>query len=430
MFIIYDLIFILFALFCLPFYIIKGKLRPSFLMRLGILPKDVLMLKNQAQGPIWIHAVSVGEAISVKPLLEELGRIFPLRRIVISTVTVSGNKIAQSFKAKEDLVIYLPFDISFITRNVVKRIRPGLFIAMETEIWPNMISALHNFNVPIVLVNGRISNGSFAGYKKIKIFTRPILEKINLFCMQTGNDSKRIIFLGAHEEKVKIVGNMKFDAIDYKGKAADYREEYKKVLGLTSTGKLIVAGSTHAGEEEIILHVYKKLIGDFPGLKLLIAPRNIDRSASIEKLINKFNFKSLRISQAKRSGSNTNSLSRVFVLDTIGELVNFYAISDLVFVGGSLVKKGGHNIIEPALFEKPIIFGLHMSNFRDIAEAFLSKAAALQVKDSRDLYNCFKELLINREKRESLGILAKAVTEESRGATKKVVSFINEKIPI
>lgn len=389
-------------------------------MRMGIFPKGFLKKSN----PIWIHAVSVGEVNAVKSLIRELRKEYPEKNLVISTVTETANTIAKLLVEDDDRAIFLPLDLSFIIKRVIRKIRPSLFIIAETEIWPNLIWRLEREKVPIILVNGRISDQSFKGYKIVRFLLKGILRKISLFCMQTERDKKRILSLGVLKEKVFLTGNMKFDTIDYRDFEEDYRD-YRQKLDLKSTEELIVAGSTHPGEEEIILEVYEKLSVDFPSLKLLIAPRHPERAGNIAVLAIKHGFNPVRISQLTNQPTGQKI---IFILDTIGKLISFYAISTVIFVGGSLVKRGGHNILEPAFFRKPIIFGPYMFNFRDICDLFLSNKAAIKVDNKQELFEEVKNLLDNPSEKEELGKRARILILENQGAVEKNISLIRSLI--
>jgi len=393
---------------------------------LGILPRYV-SLNNS----IWVHAVSVGEAVAVRILIEELRKFYPTKRFVISTVTATGNKIAKGIAEKTDFVTYLPLDFSFIVKRVINKIRPSLFIIAETEIWPNLISYLARLNIPIVIVNGRISDSSFRGYLMIKFLLRPILNKISLFCVQTQRDAQRLIGLGVSGDKINITGNMKFDFKDYTDLKKDYTD-YRLKLGLNPKEKLLVMGSTHPGEEEIILNVYQGLNKEFPDLRLLIAPRHPERAKDIEKIVIKYGLNLVRVSQLaslpvcqlnRPTGQQANRPT-VFILDTIGQLMNYYAISDIVFVGGSLVKKGGHNILEPASLGRPVLFGPHMFNFRDIAELFLKNQAAILVHNQKELREKIKDLLSNPSLATQFCQRAQELILGNQGATQKNVGLI------
>jgi len=395
-------------------------LHRGLLLRFGILPKDLAIDR-----PIWIHAVSVGEAMAVKALAAELRAVYPDKRFVISTVTPTGNKIARGLAKDGDFVTYLPFDFSFIVKSVIDKINPSFFIIAETEIWPNLISYLHKKNIPISVVNGRISDSSYRGYHMVRFLLKPILDKISLFCVQTNSDAERFKGLGVPEEKIKITGNMKFDIEDCADSKKGYTD-YRKRLDLEFSEKLLVAGSTHPGEEEIILNVYKDSLSEFPYLKLLIAPRHPERAQEIASLIRKFGFETRMISLSNSQTVRQSNSQTVFILDTMGQLINYYAIADIVFVGGSLIKKGGHNILEPASFAKPILFGPYMFNFRDIAELFLINQAAILVNNQEELKVKIKEFLGAPVETQQMGQRAKELILDNAGATKRNAQLIKK----
>ncbi len=423
MFIIYDTIFLIFTLLYLPIFIFRKKYHPGFITRFGILPKTL-----DLDRPIWIHAVSVGEAITIKGLVENLRKIYPDKKFVISTVTATGNKIAQTIAKNDDFIIYLPLDLSFIIKKTIDKINPALFIIAETEIWPNLISYLSRKNIPIIIVNGRISDRSFTRYLAIKFLLKPILNKISLFCVQSERDAQRLIRMGLAENKAKITGNMKFDAAPYADKKVTGCMDLKTKLWLIPDGKLLVAGSTHPGEEEIILNVYKKLLVEFPKLRLLIAPRHPERAQDIADIATKFGFRTTFISRLPDK-CETCATPPVFILDLIGKLMDFYAIADIVFVGGSLVKIGGHNILEPAALSKPIIFGPQMFNFKDIADLFLENKACILVRDEEEMIQAMLSLLNNPIKIDDLGRRAQRLILENQGETERNLEYIKQAYP-
>lgn len=425
MFIFYDFIFVLFALLYLPIFIFKGKFHPGFLSRWGFFSKDV---QNSLAGkrPIWLHMVSVGEAQALRILLEKLRKEYPARKIALSTVTPTGNKIARSIAVEGDVVFYLPLDVSFIVRSVVDLINPCLFIIAETEIWPNLITYVNKRDIPIISVNSRISDKSFNSYKLIKFLLQGILNKISFFCVQTQTDSQRLLALGVDSKKIKLTGNMKFDITDYADKKNNAEDaDYRLKLGLNADDKLLVAGSTHSGEDEIILEAYKELLVEFPDLKLLLAPRHPERAREAEKLVLSCGLGSVFISKLRGMIDDRRGTT-VFILDTIGQLRDFYAVSDIVFVGGSLIKKGGQNILEPAALAKPIIFGPYMFNFRDIAELFLISGAAVLVKNKEELREKIKDLLLHPENALELGRRAKELLLKNQGASERNFKIIKE----
>jgi 3-deoxy-D-manno-octulosonic-acid transferase len=435
MFILYDIVFLFFSIIYLPYCLLRKKLHRGIVQRLGFLP-DNLNLNR----PIWIHAVSVGEAKIAGVLINQLRIMYPKKRFAISTVTPTGNSIAHNLKSAGDFVFYLPFDLSFITSKVIRKLQPSICIIVETEIWPNLITQLNKMQVPIVLVNARISDSSFFGYTMIKPLIKPILNKINLFCVQSNRDAQRLSGLGVAPEKLKTTGNMKYDILNLTDFKINY-QNYRLRLGLSESEQLFIAGSTHLGEEEIILEVYRGLISEFPGLRLLIAPRHPGRASQIESLVNKFGFTPILISklnlsvnhydrrESRGSGvlvSDTRDpLSAIFILDTIGQLIPFYAIADIVFVGGSLIKKGGQNILEPAFFQKPIIFGPHMFNFRDISRLYLLRKAARMAQGKDELLREVRFLLNSPAELQAMGRRAKQLISENQGATSRNVQRLS-----
>lgn len=419
MFIIYDLVFLIFALLYLPLYLFGRKFHPGFARRLGSLPNNLNLDR-----PIWIHAVSVGEVMAIKGLLIELRKIYPQKRIVISTVTATGNKIAQGLINKGDFLTYLPLDFSFIIRRVLKRINPCMLIIAETEIWPNLINCLDKQKIPIVTVNGRISDNSYGGYLAIKLCIRPILSKVSQFCVQSDVDASRLKNLGVQEENIQLTGNIKFD-INLEEALGINMSVYRQKLMLAQDDKLLVCGSTHPPEEEIIFKAYRELLITYPKLKLLIAPRHPQRSKDIAGLAIDNGFMPIYISSITGPGP-TCIHKAVFILDVIGELFNYYAAADIVFMGGSLVKVGGHNILEPVSLKKPVIFGPYMFNFRDISELFLKNKAAIMAHDPSELAAKIKEILGNAL--ESQGMIERAygLIIANRGATMKNIQVIQQ----
>jgi len=410
--IIYDIIFFLFILVQFPVYLFKGKLKKDFLPRFGFLPEH-----TELDRPIWIHAVSVGEAQAVKKLLEGLKSAYPGKKFVISTVTVTGNKVVRGYCSQDDFVTYLPLDLSFIVGSVVRKIDPCLFIMVETEIWPNIICALNKKKIPIIMVNGRISEASLKGYKLIRPFLKPVLDKISLCCVQSESDAGRFESIGMSREKIRVTRNMKFDA-SIAGQGAQLLRDKLK---LKKSDKLLVCGSTHKGEEKMILDAYKKLLNDFIDLRLLIAPRHPERSRSIRELVLQSGFDAREISGLKQ---DEPAGREIFILDTIGQLLGFYSIADIVFIGGSLVNKGGHNILEPASFRKPVVFGPFMSNFRDIAGLFLSNNAGIMLRNRLELEPAIRSLLNHPQEAALLGDRGNRLIDSNKGATLRNIEAI------
>jgi 3-deoxy-D-manno-octulosonic-acid transferase len=419
MFIIYNLIFFIFAIFYLPLYFLRGKLKRGFAGRLGYLPAGLSLNR-----PIWIHAVSVGEVVAIKGLLGRLRQVYPEKKFVISTVTATGNKIARGLIKEGDFLTYLPLDFSFIIYRVLKKTNPCVFIIAETEIWPNLISSLNKLKVPVVTVNGRISDASYRGYLLVKVLIRPILRMVNKFCVQSSLDAFRLESLGVAREKIQVTGNVKFDINLDPVLPADVLSRRAK-LWLKPEDKLWVCGSTHPGEEEIIFDAYHKLLTVLPNLKLLIAPRHPERSRQVSKLAQERAFMPVLISNIS-AACPTCINQPVFILDYVGELFNYYSAADVVFIGGSLVKHGGHNILEPASLKKPVVFGPHMFNFRDISELFLAGQAAMLIANSQELVDKVKEILGSSLLAKGLGERAYDLIVKNRGATERNIQVIKQ----
>ncbi len=417
MFILYDLIFIVFAICYLPVFLLKRKFHKGFMSRFGVLPPEL-----KFDHPVWIHAVSVGEMMAVRPFIAQIKQSFPDKQLVISTVTATGNSIAVKTARPGDIVLYLPLDLRGAVKKYVERIAPEIFIAAETELWPNLIAYLHAKNIPFVVINGRISDASFRGYRMVSFLLRGLLNKISLYCVQTERDRQKLLRLGLAEDKINVSGNIKFDISA--PQAADH-PDCRVRLGLAPVHKLLVAGSTHPGEERILLNVCRSLQGDFSDLRLLLAPRHPERSPEIEKIAAQKGFHPVCVSRIAGSPYAVHqSPNIVFILDTVGELLSCYAGGDIAFVGGSLIRKGGHNILEPAALGKPVIFGPYMSNFRDIAELFLRHEAAVQVQDQAALREAIRSLLADPRRAAELGEKGKSLITQNQGATRKSLEYV------
>jgi len=419
----YDIGFLIFSIFYLPALIFKGRLHGDFHERFGIYPEAKRARLSAAKDVIWIQAVSVGEVALCRGLIALLKKEFPGRDIVLSTITARGNELAKKLFSNEAVIIYFPLDFSSVVRKVITLMRPKVYIMVETEIWPNVLKELSRSAVPSILINGRISDRSFRQYKLAKPLLAKTLGRIRLFCMQSDTDAARIKEMGAPAGRVRVTGTMKFDfdAAADDGAARRMRES----LGLTEGAELFVAGSTHPGEEEAVVSAYSQLLGEFPKLTLLIAPRHVERAGEVEAVVKRSGLSLARVSALDEPQATSNK-PRVFILDTIGHLNGAYAIATLVFIGGSLVPHGGQNPIEPASFEKPVIFGPHMSNFRAIAAALLDNAGAVQVKDAQELIDKARALLKDREARLVLGRNARRAIVENRGATGRNLNALKE----
>ncbi|MFO8053018.1 MAG: 3-deoxy-D-manno-octulosonic acid transferase [Candidatus Omnitrophota bacterium] len=388
LFLFYDITFSIGFLLYLPFYCLRKKIIISSLF------KKLGFFLPTFKRSIWIHAVSVGEINLIEPIVNKLmvSLNYP---IIISTTTLTGNRVAVKKYQGSAKIIYFPLDISFIIKRFLKKIDPIVVIAAETELWPNFILRLRKKNIPFLIINGRISDRAFRRYQSIKPFMKKILSGCSRIGVQNKKYQKRFIDLGAKPGKVPVTGNLKFNSIHPEKKLVEEaKKEYSTVLK-PGTKDLFLAASTHSPEEKIVLTIYKELYLKH-NLSLLIAPRHPGRVASIEKNILAEGFRPVRISKISQTSYKKND---VFILDSVGQLLYFYSICDICFVGGTLSGSGGHNILEPIYFLKPVIFGPSMENFSDIALKVLESSAGIQVESSQQLKEELIILLKNKNKR-------------------------------
>ncbi|MCK4912206.1 MAG: hypothetical protein KAS05_00620 [Candidatus Omnitrophica bacterium] len=376
LFLIYDFIFCLGLTIYLPLHLYRKKMTLLALReKLGFI--SVREIKNS----IWIQVVSVGEANLIGDLIRRLRESQDLP-IIISTTTLTGNRIAKKRYSHLAKVIFFPFDFSIILARVIKIIKPKIFIAVETEIWPNLFYRLRKKKIPIVIINGRISDKAFKRYCWIRPFMRGVLKKCDYIGVQNSLYKERFLFLGADPKKIIVSGNMKFESILIdKDKLRQKQEKYKSILK-RGGNKLLVAASTHEPEEEIIIDIYKDIFKSPGGITLIIAPRHPERVSKIGKLIQLASFNPVKMSKVEENLGDKRS---IFIADTVGELLYFYSIADICFVGGSLAKSGGHNVLEPIYFRKPTVFGPNMDNFLDIEEIVLEKGAGIKVRNREEL---------------------------------------------
>lgn len=398
----------------------------SLPQRLGYLPVSFNLDGDES---IWIHAVSVGEVLTARALLPELRVRYPRLRIFLSTTTMTGQEIAKNNLQYVDAVFYFPFDFGFIVRRTLRLVKPRLFIMMETEIWPNLLRACHRSGVRTMLVNGRISSRAYPRYRLARWFFRPVLQHVDRFCMQSDESARRIIDIGAARERVVVTGSLKFDSLEIPGAAAAADRGHNRVLRyfrITPDRPVVIAASTLKGEEEHVLEAFQRLRATMTAALLIIAPRKPERFDEVERLARRCGWNVARRSELR---VDVEPRYDVVILDTIGELAQLYQVATAVFVGGSLVDAGGHNILEPAVFGKPIVFGPYMQNFAEIARAFVDNGAAIQVRTGRELEPALLDLLGDPVKRARLGAAARALVEANRGARTKSLAAIAQLLP-
>jgi 3-deoxy-D-manno-octulosonic-acid transferase len=337
----------------------------------------------------WIHAVSVGEAIAAAPLVEGLRRAYPTLPLVVTTVTPTGAGVVGERFAGLARHRYFPLDFPGAVRRTMAAIDPVFFICMETEIWPNTLRALAARGVPTMIANGRLSDRSFRRYRLVRGALRSVLADVRVFAMRSDEDARRIIALGAPAERVVVTGNLKNDAPADPAGAADL---WRRLLGLPAGQRVWIAGSTHRGEEEAVLAAHAAATAEHPGLLLVLAPRHPERVPEVVSLIESRGSRVVRRSELSAARSDAAARPgqprlppHVIVVDTVGELAQMYTLADVVFVGGSLVPRGGHNVLEPALRRKPVLVGPHTDNFREAAGLLVASGGAVVVHDAASL---------------------------------------------
>lgn len=402
-----------------------GKYVVNLPQRLGVLP-DAL---NRACRPsIWLHAVSVGEVLTARALAGELKAQYPHLALFVSTTTVTGQQIARRQLPMADGVFYFPIDLTLIIRRVIDRIRPVAFLMMETEIWPNLLRECHRRGIRTAVVNGRISARSYPRYRLIRPLFSRVLRLVDLFCAQGGESRGRLIDLGAPSDRVVVTGSLKFDSLDAPGGRAAGPEEARVLACFRGAERrpVIVAGSTFPGEDEALLRTFARVRRHEPDALLVLAPRRPERFAEVEALAENAGFRT-----ARRTALAADEALRadVVVLDTMGELAHVYQLATAVFVGGSLVDMGGHNILEPAVHGKAIVFGPYMQNFTEIADTFLGAEAAVRVTSAAELDAALGSLLSDEPRRRSLGAAARAIVEANRGAKARTLAAIAPLLP-
>ncbi|MDD5543937.1 MAG: 3-deoxy-D-manno-octulosonic acid transferase [Acidobacteriia bacterium] len=420
MYILYSVLLSLGFLFALPYFLIKGlrqgKYFSNFFERLGNLPPEV---RQGTPGALWIHAVSVGESNAITVLVEQIRGRIGSRKIVISTTTQTGQKNARERIRGADGFFYFPLDWRWSDRRSLNRVRPALVCLAETEIWPNFVNEAHRQGIRLAVINGRISERSYRRYNRFHRFFSPLLKNIDVFLMQTDQDAERVLQLGAVPDRVKILGNLKYDfalKIDQNHTADDVRERFLK----NSRDPVWVAGSTAEGEEELVIDSFRELKFRIPNLRLILAPRKPERFSIVAEALTRSGLSFLRRSQL---GADAPS-SDVLLLDSMGELSDVYGLARVAFVGGSLVPRGGHNILEPSAYHVPVVFGPHMFNFSSMADEFLAKGAAIQVEDGKGLTRAMARLLENPQEAQSMGDQGRNLVTASSGATARTVEEI------
>ena len=432
MYALYSALLALFLLLTLPYWLLQmlrhGKYRAGLLQRFGAVPPG-LASSGGGRRAIWVHAVSVGEVVASSAVIEALQREFPFHRVLISTTTSTGQKLAARRFGAEN-VFYFPLDFAFAIRPYFDALLPELVVVAETEFWPNFLRLAKRSGARIAVINCRISDRSLPGYKRFSFWLPNLLKNtlgsVDCFLAQTEEDRRRLIEIGADESKITVAGNLKFDVAP--PPSPNIVASLRASFGDCGAGPILVCGSTLEDEEGALLSAYSNILANHPLAVMILAPRHPERFAEVAALVEKLDFRMWR-----RSLWNGESLAGgVFLLDSIGELAALYSLATVAFVGGSLVPRGGHNILEPALYCVPVVTGNHYENFRDMVNFFASRNA-VRIVGLAELPLVFIELIENADARALLGRNAWLALEAQRGATAAtmaaLVKLMKQEVP-
>ena len=404
----------------------RGKEPGSLRERFGRLPAAV----NPDRRPsIWVHAVSVGEALAARPLLRALRAAYPKHRLVVSTTTATGQRVARGFGGDVDAVCYAPLDFPWFVNRALDRIAPDLLLVVDTEIWPNLLRACRRCGVCTLLVNGRLSDRSFRRYRLVRGCMRRVLADVGRVCAQTEEWARRFVAIGADPDRVTVTGSLKFDAVGGPPAAAGADDSLRAAFAFARSRPVLIAASTLRGEEEPVLRAFARIRRTAPDALLVIAPRHPERFDEARGIAGRAGCRARMRSELATAGDPGGPAVDVVILNTLGELGRLFEIASAVFVGGSLVPAGGHNPIEPAAFGRAIVFGPHMENFADVARELVARGAAIQVRDADGLEETLADLMRDGERRSRLGEAARAVVDRNLGATRRTLESVAALLP-
>jgi 3-deoxy-D-manno-octulosonic-acid transferase len=420
MYLVYSALLAVVLVLGLPYWLLRtmrhSKRHIGLAERLGKVPER--LARHQSRPAIWVHAVSVGELIAVSDLITELTRRFPGHRVVVSTTTAAGQTLART-RFGRNSVFYFPLDFQFAIRPYLRTLRPQLIVIAETEFWPNFLRLAHQGGARIAIVNARISDRSYPGYRRFRRFWMRVLRPIDIFLTQTEEDRRRLGDMGASVERIQVSGNLKFD-VSLPSPTAIV-SSLRSAFQQAQAGPVLVCGSTVDGEEPLLLQAYENVLASHPRAVMILAPRRLERFDEVAQLLQQLGIRFWR-----RSLWNGDPISGgVLLIDSIGELASLYALGDVAFVGGSLVPRGGHNIIEPARHGVPIVVGNHTENFRDIVGLFQSRDA-VRIVGPAELPLVFLELFSNEAERTALGRRAAETLRSQTGATQKTIEALEK----
>lgn len=427
MYILYNILLFLAAIIGVPYYLLKmaftGKYRKSLIPKLGGRQAKILAALPGGKPRVWVHAVSVGEVTAAAPIVASLKEKRPDTDIIFSTSTETGQAMARNLVKDVAAFIYFPLDIPFVVRKMIRLVKPDVFVMVETELWPNFLQACKENQIKTLMVNGRISPRSYGKYKATKFFWEKTLAELSAAAMISEIDAQRIKDIGMDLAKIQVLGNAKYDALAAMASPL-LQEEMISRYNVSAGARIFVAGSTHSGEEEVVIAVYQKLLERYPDFQLIIIPRHIERAQAVLELLGK-NGRTDVITATQINHGKKRQNEQVIVVDVIGELFKIYSLATVVYCGGSLVPKGGQNILEAAAWGKVIFYGPSMEDFRDEKILLENAGAGVTIRNADELFREICQLLEKPEELEQRGIRGKAVVTANMGAATRYAELIN-----
>jgi 3-deoxy-D-manno-octulosonic-acid transferase len=421
----YDVGYIGLLVMGLPVLLFKLLTSPRW--RAGLPQRCGFIPRRKGDGPcVWIHGVSVGEVLAAESLVRAFERDYPGWAIWISTTTRTGQEAARKTYPKHQ-VFYYPLDLSYSTSRVVERVRPDMVVLMELEIWPNFLLTCWSRRIPVLLANGRITDRSFREYRILQRLIPEPLDRISLYCVQEEQYAERFRRLGVPEDRIFVTGTMKFDNIPIHPDPAE-NTRLREIFRIRREDRVLMGGSTHPGEEDALLRIFRAIRDRHPEARLILAPRHPERLSEVEECIRRMGFPVERKRDLERDAARAVRPEAVLLLDTMGELARIYGVADVVFVGGSLIPHGGQNMMEPAGLGKPVVFGSHVQNFQESVDVLLEKEGAVMVRDAAELERELGRLFRDVEAARRMGQRAREAVLAHRGATDRMMAVFREVI--
>ncbi len=418
----YNALLIIGFPFILCALLLKKRCRSGLLQRIGwVVPRGW----GARDHVLWVHAVSLGEVSAVVPFVTMIHQRYPTIKIVVSTVTETGQEAVQQRLAGIATHCFLPLDYPWIVNRFINSLNPIGFMVVETELWPNLLRALSRRGIPAVILNGRLSSRSFVRYRWVRPFMRQVLSTVSLGLLQSARDEHRFVELGAPPDRVHHTGNMKFD-LAMNGIFTSRSPIHRSTFGLSEDERLLIAGSTHPVEEEILLESYRAVSRVFSNVVLVLAPRHIERSDALAETIRSFGFPVVRRSRLPETGHQETVGPRVLILDTRGELAHAYGLAYMAFVGGTLVPVGGHNLLEPAVWGKPVCFGPYTDHCQEIAELLVESGGGIRVNNAQGLTETLMKGMQNQDWVSQIGLRAQKVIDDNQGVVERNVSMVEQ----